>query len=132
MISPIVTTLDWTRVVLAGAWASLMLIYLLGDVLRIFAGHAEPGRIAGKPAPEWMWTLVAVIMIVPIVMILGSLLIPAEPLRWITIVLSVALIVFNLSGLPYRGFYDNLLIVLSLGLNALIGWIAWAWVPATT
>ena len=132
MISPIVTTVDWTRVVLAGAWASLMLIYLLGDVLRIFAGHAEPGRIAGKPDLEWMWTLVAVIMIVPIVMILGSLLIPAEPLRWITIVLSVALIVFNLSGLPYRGFYDNLLIVLSLGLNALIGWIAWAWVPATT
>lgn len=122
---------DWTRVVLAGAWVSLMLIYLLGDVLRIFAGHAEPGRISGKPAAEWMWTLIAVIMIIPIVMILGSLLIPAEPLRWITIALSAALFLFNLVGLPYRGFYDNLLIVLSLGLNALIAWIAWSWVPVS-
>jgi hypothetical protein len=27
-----------------------MLIYLLGDLLRVFAGHAKPGTIDGKPA----------------------------------------------------------------------------------
>lgn len=132
MSGPIVTTADWTRIVLAGAWASLMLIYLLGDVLRIFAGHAEPGRIAGKPAAEWMWTLVAVIMVIPIVMIMVTLLVPAEPLRWITIVVSIALALFNLTGLPYKGFYDNLLIVVSIALNGLIVWIAWAWQPVNS
>ncbi len=116
---------EWSRVVLAGAWISLMLVYLLGDVLRIFAGHAEPGRIGGRAAPEWMWTLVACIMVVPIAMILVTLLVPAGQLRWITVCVSAALAIFNLAGLPYRGVYDNLLIVLSLGLNALIAWLAW-------
>lgn len=122
--------MDPTRVVLAGAWVSLMLIYLLGDVLRLFAGDHEPGKIDGKPAAGWMWTTAALIMLVPIAMILVSLLVPADPLRWITIVVSAALIVFNLVALPYPGFYDNLLIVVSLGVNGIIIWQAIAWQPA--
>ena len=51
--------MDPTRIVLAGAWVSLMLIYLLGDVLRLFAGDHEPGKIDGKPAAGWMWTTAA-------------------------------------------------------------------------
>jgi hypothetical protein len=35
------------RIVLAGAWISLMLIYLLGDVLRIVAGHYGPADRRG-------------------------------------------------------------------------------------
>lgn len=106
-----------------------MLTYLLGDVLRIFAGHVEPGRLDGRPAPDWMWTLIAVIMLVPIAMIMISLLVPTEPLRWITITVSVALVIFNIAGLPYRGLFDNMLIVLSFGMNGYIAWIAWTWHP---
>jgi hypothetical protein len=123
---------NWTRVVLAGGWVTLMLIYLLGDVLRIFAGHLEPGKLGGKPAPGWMWTLAAVIMLVPIAMILISLLTPEPPLRLITIGVSAALAIFNLAGLPYKGFYDNLLIAVSLSVNALIIWLAWTWETAET
>ena len=36
-----------TRVILAGLWVAVMLTYLLGDVLRIFAGDVEPGKLAG-------------------------------------------------------------------------------------
>ncbi len=36
-----------TRIVLSGLWIALMLTYLLGDVLRIFAGDFEPGKLAG-------------------------------------------------------------------------------------
>ena len=39
----VVVAMEWERIVLAGAWISLMLIYLLGDVIRIFAGHVEVG-----------------------------------------------------------------------------------------
>lgn len=120
-------TSEWTRIVLAGAWVSLMLIYLLGDVLRIFAGHVEPGRLGDRPAAPWMWTLAAVIMFVPIVMILTTLLAPAVPLRWVTIGVSAALAIFNVAGMPYKGSFDNLLIVVSLGLNAYVAWTAWFW-----
>lgn len=118
---------DWTRIVLAGCWVTLMLVYLLGDVLRIYAGHIEPGQLGDRPAPEWTWSMIAVIMLIPIAMILLSLLLPNPPLRWITIGVSTGLVLFNVSGLPYKGLYDNFLIVLSLGLNAFTAWTARSW-----
>ena len=30
------------RVILSGLWVAVMLTYLLGDVLRVFAGHLTP------------------------------------------------------------------------------------------
>ena len=32
-------------------------------------------------------------------------------------------------GMPYKGFVDNMLLVVSFGLNAFVIWIAWAWRP---
>ncbi len=116
---------EWGRVVLAGSWVSLMLIYLLGDVLRLFAGSIAPGHIGDEPAKEWMWTVAALIMLVPIAMILMSLVMPADPLKWITIAVSIGVMLFNLSSLPYKDFFDNMLIVISLGLNLFIAWYAW-------
>jgi hypothetical protein len=36
------------RITLSGLWIAVMLTYLLGDVLRGFAGHVVPGEIQGK------------------------------------------------------------------------------------
>jgi hypothetical protein len=36
-----------TRIILSGLWVALMLTYLLGDVLRIFAGDVVLGEIEG-------------------------------------------------------------------------------------
>ena len=36
-----------TRITLSGLWVAVMLTYLWGDVLRIFAGHVTPGEILG-------------------------------------------------------------------------------------
>ncbi|GAA2454990.1 hypothetical protein [Agromyces soli] len=122
--------MDPVRIVLAGAWISLMLIYLLGDVLRIFSGDATPGRIDGTAATSGMWLSAALIMLVPIAMILVSLLTPAEPLRWITVAVSAALVVFNAFALPYPGLYDNVLLIVSFGVNGVLIWQALAWRPA--
>jgi hypothetical protein len=124
--------MDPTRIVLAACWVSLMLIYLLGDVLRIFAGHFTPGRMVGREAAGWMWTVAAVVMLLPIVMILVSLLVPATPLVWITVIVAAFLVLFNLSGLPYEGFYDNMLIVVGILLNGVTIWQALAWRPEVT
>ena len=120
------------RILLAGAWASLVLIYLLGDVIRIFAGHADPGNIGGQEVASWVWTLASAIMLLPIAMILVSLMVPATPLRWIEIIVSIALVIFNLAGIAsYPGFYDKMLLVTSFAVNGIIVWIAWAWQPAS-
>jgi hypothetical protein len=117
-----------TRIVLAGLWVALMLVYLLGDVLRIFAGDFVPGKLAGGvQATPAMWLLIAVIMLVPIVMLVLTLTVADPAIRWVTIVAAVAIALFNIVGMPYPGAYDNFLIVVGLGLNALIAWHAWSW-----
>lgn len=116
-----------SRVTLAGLWTAVMLVFLLGDVLRIFAGDFTAGQIAGKPAGQGTWLLIAVIMLVPIVMVVLSLLLPYPLIRWLTIVVAIAVVVFNLAGLPYPGMYDNLLIGVSFVFCGLIVWRAWGW-----
>ena len=57
---------------LAALWVALMLTYLLGDVLRIFASDFKPGEIGGVKATPALWLVAAVIMLVPIAMLLVS------------------------------------------------------------
>lgn len=104
-----------------------MLTYLLGDVIRIFAGDFEEGKINGVPQSQGMWLLIACIMMIPIVMIVMTLTIPYPAIRSMNIMVSVALILFNLAGLPYKGLYDNFLIAFSFILNLLLIWFAWNW-----
>ena len=115
------------RIVLGGLWTALMLTYLLGDVLRIFAGDFVPGQIQGKPVAPEMWLVAAVVMLVPIVMLVLSLLLPDPAIKWLAIVASVFLVLFNMVGLPYKGAYDNLLILVGFVWNGLIVWQAWTW-----
>jgi hypothetical protein len=106
-----------------------MLTYLLGDVLRIFAGDFESGEIAGGFQPtQAMWLLIAVIMLIPIVMVVLTLTVKYPAIRWVNIVAAGFLVVFNILGLPYPGAYDNFLIAVSFVFNALTIWYAWKWV----
>ncbi|MCO5195234.1 MAG: DUF6326 family protein [Anaerolineae bacterium] len=115
------------QIKLSALWVMLMLTYLLGDVMRIFAGDFEPGKISGMDASQAMWVLIAAIMLVPIMMVGLTLILPFPAGRWVCIVVSILIALFNLVGLPYKGVYDNFLIVVSLILNALIVWYAWTW-----
>jgi hypothetical protein len=36
------------KIILSATWVALMLTYLLGDVLRIYAGDFKPGRNSGQ------------------------------------------------------------------------------------
>ena len=117
-----------TRILLSGLWIATMLTYLWGDVLRIFAGHVEPGKLQGVQATQGIWLFILAIMLVPIVMIVLNLTVPYPAIRWINIVVTIVVIVFNLFGLPYKGAYDNFLIGVSFIFNALTLWYAWKWI----
>ena len=118
-----------TRIILSGIWVALMLTYLWGDVLRIFAGDVEPGKLqGGVQATQGMWLGIAAIMLVPILMVVLTLIIPYPAIRWVNIIAAIIVILFNLVGLPYKGAYDNFLIIVSFVFNALMIWYAWRWV----
>ena len=115
------------RLILAGFWVATMLTYLLGDVIRIFAGDFTAGEIDGKEVSQWMWLLAAVVMLIPILMLVLSLTLPYPAIRWVSIVAAAFLVLFNVVGLPYPGLYDNVLIGVSFVFNALVIYYAWTW-----
>jgi hypothetical protein len=116
------------RITLAGVWVALMLTYLLGDVMRIFAGDFTAGEIGGKTATQGTWLAAALLMLIPIIMVVLSLTVPYPAIRWICVVAAAFLFIFNAVGLPtYPGLYDKLLIAVGLGFNGLTIWLAWTW-----
>jgi hypothetical protein len=118
-----------TRIVLSGMWVALMLTYLLGDVMRIFAGDFKPGEIMGAQPTQAMWLGISLFMLIPIVMVVLTLTLRYPAIRWVSIIAAVVLFVFNLVGLPtYPSAYDKFLIVVGLVFNALTVWYAWKWV----
>jgi hypothetical protein len=118
-----------TRITLSALWVALMLTYLLGDVMRIFAGDFKPGEIMGMQPSQGLWLGIAAFMLIPIVLVVLTLTLRYPAIRWVSIVAAAILFVFNLAGLPtYPSAYDKFLIVVGLVFNALTVWYAWKWV----
>ena len=120
--------MDDVRIILAGLWTALMLVYLLGDVMRIFAGDYTAGELSGMKMSQWMLMLMAVLMLIPIIMLILSLTLSYPLIRWVTIIAAVFLFLFNVVGLPgYPGMYDKFLLIVGLVFNAVTVWFAWTW-----
>ncbi|CAG0995294.1 MAG: hypothetical protein IAE83_06160 [Anaerolinea sp.] len=116
------------RILLAAVWVALMLVYLLGDVLRIFSGDF-PGKMDTIQFTQGMWLGIAVLMLIPILMILLTLMLAYPASRWANIIVAVFFFIFNLIGLPtYPSAYDRFLILVGLGFNVLTVLTAIDWV----
>ena len=118
-----------TRIILAGLWVATMLTYLLGDVMRIFAGDFTAGQVGGVTLTQGMLLLMAIIMLIPSIMLFLSLTLSYPEIRWVNIIVPIGLFIFNIVGLPgYPGAYDKFLIIVGLGWNVLTVWYAWQWI----
>lgn len=118
-----------TRIVLSGLWIALMLTYLLGDVMRIFAGDFVSGEMQGFRAYQAMWMGAALLMLIPIAMLVLSLTLKYPAIRWVSGVAAIGVFLFNLVGLPtYPGTCDKFLIAVGLVINAVTVWYLWKWV----
>ncbi len=117
------------QIKLSALWVALMLTYLLGDVIRIFAGDFKPGEMGGQPLSQGMLLGIAMLMLIPILMVLFVLVLPQPVNRWANIIVALFFLLFNLVGLPsYPGAYDKFLIVVGLAFNVITVWVAWKWV----
>jgi hypothetical protein len=117
------------QIKLSAFWGALMLAYLLGDVLRIFSGDFEAGKIGGIQISQRMWLGIAVLMVIPILMVILTLMLDQPVNRWANILVAIFFFIFNLVGLPtYPSAYDKFLILVGLAINALTVWVAWKWV----
>jgi len=116
------------KIILSATWVALMLTYLLGDVLRIYAGDFKPGEITGRKITQNLLLGIAILMAIPILMVFLSLTLNYPVNRWTNIIAAIVFFGFNLLGLPtYRSNYDRYLILVGLGFNALTIGYAWEW-----
>ncbi len=120
--------MEEVRLKLSTLWVSLMLTYLLGDVLRIFSGDFVAGELDGMQVTQAMYLGSAALMVIPVVMIFLSLTLPYRANRWANIGLAIFFFGFNAIGLPtYPSMYDQFLIIVGLVFNVLTVWYAWKW-----
>lgn len=120
-----------TRIILSALWIVVMLIYLLGDVLRIFSGDYQAGEMGQQLVKftQAHWLMIAILMVSPIVMIFLTLVLPQPVSRWSNISVAGFFLLFNLVGLPtYPSLYDKFLLVVSIVFNAVSIWYAWSWI----
>jgi hypothetical protein len=116
------------KIILSASWVALMLTYLLGDVLRIYSGDFQAGKIGGVQITGNQWLGIAALMVTPIVMAFLSVALNYPVNRWANIIVAIVFFGFNLIGLPgYPSAYDKFLIIVGLGFNVLTVWYAWQW-----
>lgn len=116
------------QITLAFIWVALMLIYLLGDVLRIFAGDFTPGEIEGKPMTQAIVFAMGAMMVIPIIMILATIMLEYELNRWANIIAAGFFLILNGSSIYSYKNYDKFLLIISLGFNIITIYSAWNWV----
>jgi FtsH-binding integral membrane protein len=116
-----------TRIILSGTWITVMLIYFLGDVLRIYSGDAARME-AAQPSASIKWLGAAIIMLIPIAMVFLSLVLPQPISRWLNIIVAIGFILFVAVDLgSYPSAYDKFLLIVSLAFKAAVVWYAWNW-----
>ena len=120
--------MDDTKIILSFLWVTLMLCYLLGDVLRIFAGEFTPGEIEGKKLTPGILMGMAILMVIPIIMVVLSITLDYSVNRMLNIIFAIFWFVFNLISIGGYSAFDKFLLIVSLGINALTVWHAWKWV----
>ncbi|MHA2104972.1 MAG: DUF6326 family protein [Candidatus Hodarchaeales archaeon] len=120
--------LDDVQIILSGLWVAVMLCYLLGDVLSIFAGDFTPGEIGGKPLTQTMVLIMAILMVIPIIMVVLSLTFEYSLNRWANIIVAIFFFGMNLFTLRGYGIYEKFTLIVSMGFNVLTVWFAWNWV----
>ena len=117
-----------TRIILSATWVAATLIYLYGDVLRIYHGGDNAKALAGMNLNQFAWLGIAVLMLTPILMVFLTLVLPQPASRWANIGVAAFFFLFNLIGLPtYPPLFDKFLLAISIIFNGITIWYAWNW-----
>ncbi len=117
-----------TKITLSATWVVVTLIYLYGDVLRIYHGGGTAKALANMNLNQFAWLGIAVWMVTPILMVFLNLVLPQPVSRWVNIIVAAFFFLFNLVGLPtYPPLFDKFLLAVSMVFNLVTVWYAWKW-----
>lgn len=114
------------RIQVSVVWGVLMIIYFVGDLLRISniadVKHCTQATQFRQP----IWLGISMLMIIPILMLVLIMMLPQPISRWTNIVIAGFSLLTKLMGLPDDpGTYDGFLIVVGFILNIVTLWLSW-------
>jgi hypothetical protein len=121
-----------TKVKLAAAWAALIAVYIYADYLSLY----RPGQIdrvrRGVLGPfevsQGTLVMASLIVIIPAVMILLSVVLPAGVNRMLNLVLAILYTLVNIANLVSESWaYYYLFGVAEIAITAYVFFTAWRW-----
>ena len=123
-----VAVINITKLKLSALWVTLMLTYLLGDVMRIFSGDFVAGEMVDVQGSQALYLGMAILFVIPILMVFFSLTLKYKANRSVNFIFPSLFFIINLIGLPgYESYYDQFLILVGLVINLLSIGYAWKW-----
>jgi hypothetical protein len=125
------------QIELSALWVALMLTYLLGDVLRIYAGDFKPGELGGMQITQGVWLGIAALFVIPVFMVFLSLTLNYPVNRSTNIIAGTvytAVTLFTQFILPIRNgtttTYYIFFGIIEIPCTSFIVWYAWKWPKA--
>ncbi|MFZ1383762.1 MAG: DUF6326 family protein [Propionicimonas sp.] len=122
------------KVVLSGLWVAMLFLYAYVDIFSFFRADVLNGALQGRVSvadvaiDQQFLVLATVYILIPALMVVASLLLPARLNRWVNIAVSAvyaASVVSLAVGDPWA--YYVLGSVAEVVLLVAIAWLAWTW-----
>ncbi|MGH2778210.1 MAG: DUF6326 family protein [Actinomycetota bacterium] len=116
----------------AGAWTALIALYIYADFLSLYrpgqSDEISRGELGPFDVSQGTLVIASLIVIIPAVMIVMSLLLPARRARRANLALAILYTLVNISNLVGEGCaYYILFGVAEVAVTALVFFTAWRW-----
>ena len=119
------------RFKLSALWCSVMFCYIYGDYFELYQPGKLQQMLSGRTAlgPSTQATLLgmAALLAVPALMIALSLLLPAQPNRWLNIVLGALYSLIMVLAIQGSWRFYIFFGLVEIALTLAIVWHAWTW-----
>lgn len=119
------------RLKLSALWSSLMFCYLYGDYFGLYKPGKLHGMLGGQgpfgPVSQGDLVIASVLLALPGLMVFLSLVMPARPTRWATILLGLFYTAVMLATMPGAWWFYIVLGVIEVALSLLIVWYGLTW-----
>jgi len=119
---------------LSALWVAVMFCYVYGDYIQVYVPGilAKAMEVEANAAKQVEFTVVAVLMAIPSLMIFFSLILKPKINRWLNIGLATFFIILNIMvNLSETWVFYLLLTAIETMINIAIVWYAWKW-PQTS
>ncbi len=135
MKNTLINTKIETKIVIAGLWMGMMILYIYNDIFHLFKPDAIQNMMDGQMGPFAVTQIgllsATVLMVIPVLMSIGTLVCSAKISRVANIIFGSLYTIVNIVNLPGEWAFYIFSGVIQIAITLYIIWISIKW-PKTT